>query len=62
MEVSGQGEMVGMIEIKHKETWEVLHTVDADTLEKADLSCLDKADLSDANLRGARLIVSFTKF
>lgn len=46
-----------MIEIKHKLTGEVLHTVDADSLVGADLSGLDlsDADLSHANLRYADL-------
>ena len=50
------------IEIKHRNTGAVLHTVDADTLRGADLSgaslrgaILTWADLSRANLRGANL-------
>jgi uncharacterized protein YjbI with pentapeptide repeats len=41
-----------MIEIKHKDTGEVLHTVDADSLSGANLRY---ADLRYANLSGANL-------
>ena len=41
-----------MIEIKHKDTGAVLHTVEADTLSGADLRW---ADLSEATLSGAHL-------
>ena len=46
-----------MIEIKHKTTGAVLHTVDADNLRRADLRWADlrEADLSGANLSGANL-------
>jgi hypothetical protein len=40
------------IEIKHRFTGAVLHTVEADTLSKADLA---RADLSGANLYGATI-------
>ena len=42
-----------MIEIKHKTTGAVLHTIDAETLSDADLR---EADLGGANLSGARLL------
>ena len=52
-----------MIEIKHRETGAVLHTVQADTLIGADLSGLDLrgsfligSDLRGADLRDACLI------
>lgn len=43
------------IEIKHRYTGAIIHTVDADDLSGADLSGADLcgADLSGANLRGA---------
>jgi hypothetical protein len=46
-----------MIEIKHKDTGAVLHTVEADTLSGADLSGADLrwADLIGANLSWANL-------
>ena len=56
-----------MIEIKHKETGEVLHTVGSDTLRGADLRGVDlrgadllranlyEADLYEADLHGANL-------
>ena len=51
-----------MIEIKHKKTGEILHTVDADDLAGADLrradltgAYLTDADLRDADLTGAYL-------
>lgn len=51
-----------MIEIKHRDTSVVLHTVDANTLRCANLK---GADLSGANLRGAdlnRVLFLNTKF
>ena len=41
-----------MIEIKHRTTRRVLHTVEADTLSRADLS---EAKMSNADLSGANL-------
>ena len=45
------------IEIRHRDTGAVLHTVNADTLRGADLSRTDLtgADLTEADLRGAYL-------
>ena len=44
-----------MIQIKHRDTGAILHTVDADTLIKAKLT---EADLTKANLTGAKLRVA----
>jgi uncharacterized protein YjbI with pentapeptide repeats len=47
-----------MIEIRHKETGEVLRAVESDSLVGADLrdDVLDGADLSRANIQGAQLM------
>ena len=46
-----------MIEIKHRETGAILHTVNAETLSGANLwgAYLSLADLSGADLSGAKL-------
>jgi uncharacterized protein YjbI with pentapeptide repeats len=46
-----------MIEIKHRETGEVIETLDGNTLVGADLRdrCLDGADFRGADLSGANL-------
>src|SRR5947209_1008309 len=46
-----------MIEIRHRDTGEVLRSVDSSTLEGADLAYahLEGADLAEANLEGADL-------